>query len=103
MKVVVMPTKTYHDVRSPAKRVLGPDIDIVALIDRTFVDLRENVELVIEQGIDNLSEDNEYYFLVSMHPYLSSLMVLYATKKFGKIKVLVWDTMKKRYIVKEVM
>jgi len=108
LKLVILPYPTYHSIRSKIIKILGPDIRLKTVLEDDIVDLANELNLrsAIRNGLKRiLKEINgllvEIYLVVVGHPYVNMLVYHMLQELVGDVKLLVWDSYRRKYLIKE--
>lgn len=98
MKKIIIPLRTYHNVRGPVLKTVG-DADFEVLLDQDFVDITsENWKQTIIQKLEKLKSNNcTLFFVVTGHPIVNIFIFNEAKKLFNEVKMLFWDSSRKKY------
>lgn len=104
-KIVLLPIKTYHQIRTPLVSLLGKNFKIEVIIDKDVIDFRnsdwqEQIHNFVSSKFKELKTSDIYLCPVGPPPL--SLYLFYVLIKNGiNVKILAWDPSRKKYEVIE--
>jgi len=100
MKKLVLPIKTYHNIHGPVSKILGDDTEIVTLIDKDFIDITsDDWKQEITKKLQSLKNNDSVFFVAAGHPAINIFLFNEAKKQLNEVKMLFWDSMRKKYHV----
>lgn len=100
MKKVIIPLKTYHNVRGPVSRIVGNEAEMITLVNRAFVDITsDDWKEEIKKKLQSIKSANSssLFFVATGHPAVNIFVFNEAKKLFGEVKMLFWNSAKKKY------
>jgi len=102
MNVVVLPYRTYHNIRGPISKYVD-NAKIITLLNKDFIDISTDYWIdIIDKRLKRLAEkyrNGNIILILSFKAMISSIVFYKMTEFFDKFYIAAWDNRISQYIM----